>query len=157
MTQELEELTTDRDSWKAKAEELQTRLHARDAADAWTSVLGGDTLHEKVTLEKLWSEIGYVPGETPPTTEEIAEHLKGARENAPYLFRAAAPQVEAPKPTAKTPLKVTAPVGRGPADTGASRVRVTKSQLQDPAWKLDPANKQMLFDAQQRGVLDVVD
>lgn len=149
------------DEWKAKHDDLQAKLHARDAKDAWAEVLGKDTLHEKVTVEKLWTEIGYTPGETLPTSEEITEQVKTARESAPYLFNA---KVETTTPApggatkaARPPLKETVPAGRGAPDTTASRVTVSRAQLQDPKWALDPANKKTIADASKRGVLDVID
>jgi len=150
--------------WKTKAEELQAALHARDAKDAWGQVLGKDTLRDKVTVEKLWAEIDYKPGDTPPTPEEITEQLATARESVPYLFKdvdatttTSTNGSQGSQTTAKSPLKETVAVGRGAPDKTASRVRVLKSQLQDPAWKLDKRNQEMMREAQANGVLDVVD
>ena len=171
-TADTESLATDRDAWKAKAEssptewkvkaeELQSALRARDAKDAWAEVLGKDSLRPKVTIEKLWKDLEYTPGEAVPTPEEIAEQVKAARESVSYLFN---DQVETTTPapggatrTAKPPLTETVAAGRGAPDKSSSRVTVRKSQLQDPKWKLDPINKEMLSDAMTRGVLDIVD
>ncbi len=171
-TAERDALLADRDTWKSKAEssptewktkaeELQGKLQARDAADAWSKVVG-EELAPKVSLEKLWAELDYKPGDTPPTPEEITEQLKAARESVPYLFKTVADTpTETPRgsqtPATKPPLKETVAAGRGAPDKTSSRVTVSKAQLQDPKWKLDPLNKEMLSDATKRGVLDIVD
>jgi hypothetical protein len=148
------------DEWKTKAQEYQAKLQARDARDAWSGVVG-DTLADKVTLEKLWAEIQYTPGEAAPTPEEITEQVRAARESAPYLFKpAGATPAAAPggaTRTPKPPLRELEGVGRGAPDTTASRVVVRQSQLQDPRWTLDPRNKKMIADAQANGTLEVVE
>jgi hypothetical protein len=149
------------DEWKTKHDALQGKLHARDARDEWAKVLGGDSLHEKVTIEKLWSEIGYTPGEALPTPEEITEQVKTARESVSYLFKdpgsTPTPAPGGATKVVKPPLKETVPAGRGAPGTTASRVTVRKSQLGDPKWALDPVNKKTLADASKAGVLDIVD
>lgn len=147
--------------WKTKAEKLQAELHARDAKDAWKEAIG-DSLRDKVTIEKLWKELEYTPGEAVPTPEEISEQLKAARESVPYLFKDAdATSATDPRgstmPATKPPLKETVDGGRGAPVKTANRVTVRKSQLQDPEWKLDKRNQKMLTEAQEAGTLVVTD
>ena len=148
--------------WKTKAEDLQKELRARDAKDAWAEVLGKDSLCDKVTIEKLWKDIEYTPGEVVPTPEEIKEQLATARESVPYLFKTAGDTPAETRQGSKTstaapPLRDTVPGGRGAPDKTASRVTVKKSQMQDFRWMLDDRNQKMVEDAQSRGVLDIVD
>jgi hypothetical protein len=149
------------DEWKQKHDDLQQKLRARDASDAWSKEVG-ESLAPKVTLEKLWSEIGYTPGEAAPTPGEIAAQVARARESVPYLFAPEKVETTTPAPggatkVVKPPLKETDATGRGAPDTTSSRVTVRKSQIQDPKWKLDPVNSKMMADASRRGVLDIVD
>jgi hypothetical protein len=149
------------DEWKAKHDDLQGKLRARDARDEWAKVLGPDALRDKVTIEKLWRDLEYTPGEAVPTPEEIAEQVTKARESVPYLFNDKAETATngsgEPTKVVKPPLKETDATRRGAPDKTSSRVTVSRSQLQDPKWKLDPQNKEMLTDATKRGVLDIVD
>jgi hypothetical protein len=168
---ELATVTTERDDfkgkvetspaeWKSKAEALQAQLNSRDARDAWKAVIG-DGLRDKVTMEKVWAEIQYTPGDVIPTPEEITEQVKAARDAAPYLFKdeTAETATAAPGGATKTPLpplKETVGVGRGAPDTSVRRVTVRHSQLQDPQWALDAKNQKMMANAQADGTLEIV-
>lgn len=152
-------LTTDRDTWKTKAEaspgeasqevqRLQAELHTRDHRDAWASVR--DELADKVTVEKVWAEIGYTPGDKIPTAEQIKERVDKARETVPYLFKV-------PDGTTTPPGGAsggqggggTPPpgpgYGRGAPSKDAGFMVVRRSDAQNPAWM--EANQSKLNDA----------
>jgi hypothetical protein len=89
---------TERDTWKGKAEvapgeqakrvkELESQIVLRDHKDAFRGRVNGK-LHDKASLEEVWAAIGYQPGDSLPTAEQIDELVGKAREAKPYLFTA---------------------------------------------------------------------
>ena len=80
----------------------------------------------------------------------------------PYLFKdadatSANDSRESTRASSLPPLRDTVDVGRGAPDKTATQVKVRRSQMQDPAWKLDERNQKMLTDAQSRGALTIIE
>jgi hypothetical protein len=170
VTADLKTLETERDSWKGKAEaapsDLQTKLdealgqlRARDHRDAWRDAIGGE-LADKATVDKVWAELQYKPGDKLPSPEEIAEQAKAARDSAPYLFKTAADAAADPvgsRGNGRPLLRDADDSSRGPSDKKSGRVTVRRSDLADPAWSLNARNQKMLAEAQADGTLVLVD
>lgn len=140
----------------AEVERLKGEIRTRDHKDAWSSIK--DQLNEKVSVEKVWAEIGYQPGDTPPTPDQIKEQLGKAREAAPYLFKPAG-ETPAPAPGgAQQPparLNVGLEAGRGAPDTRTEKLYVRKSQLQDPGYAM--SNSKSLGEAAKAGNLVILE
>jgi hypothetical protein len=164
-----EALIKDRDQWKEKAEaapsalqakldEATGQLRARDHRDAWKEAVA-DQLNDKVTIEDIWAKLGYQPGEAIPTTEQIREQVKAAREAAPYLFVPGATPTNGlpgPRPSAPPPpLVAPVPPSRGAPDTAARRFEMRKSDSRNPAWMR--ANQDNIDEARKAGTLVFVD
>lgn len=163
-------LTTERDTWKQKAEatpkELQARvdelsgeLKSRDHRDAFLDVLH-DELNEGVTVADLWAKLGYKPGDGTPTPDQIREQTKPLRESAPFLFRPAPAGPGMPGPGGATrgsppPLVTTLPTGRGVPDNTARRFEIRKSQSRDARWMRE--NQKAIEDARKAGTLTFID
>lgn len=128
-----DEPPTDKD---AEIERLRGEVRTRDHRDAWGPVK--DQLHDKVTLEKVWSEIGYKPGDKTPTAEQVAEQVAKARETAPYLFKPAVDGQEAPRGAQADRDSAVLPPGPGfarggsPNDVGFFTVR--RADLNNQDW-----------------------
>jgi hypothetical protein len=160
-----EKLDTAPDQWRAKLETAEAQLRARDHRDAWARAVGAE-LHEKVSVEKLWSEVDYQPeGEVDPT--RIDELVNAAREAAPYLFKPAGapaqrrqqtPAAEprgSQRPAAPVPFDTGLAGGRGGRDTSsAGMYRVRESDLSDPLWMRD--NQARLAEARRNGTFQVI-
>jgi|SRR5580658_3848341 hypothetical protein len=160
-------LTTDRDTWKTKAEadppalqlkldEAQAQLRSRDHKDAWKAALG-DQLGDKVTVEDVWAKLDYKPKEKIPTAAEITEQVKPAQGAAPYLFKAGprsasgtvVPQKGGP------PLVTAVPASRGASDSAARGFEVRKSNSRDPKWMRE--NQKQIEEARKAGALVFTD
>ncbi len=164
-----EALIKERDTWKEKAEaapsalqakldEAQAQIRARDHRDAWKEAVGG-ILNEKVAVEDVWSKLGYQPGDTIPTADQIREQVKPAQAAAPYLFKPGEMPTngsQGPRSSA-TPPPLVAPVApsRGAPDTAARRFEIRKSQSRDPAWMR--ANQDHIDEARKAGTLAFVE
>lgn len=176
LTTDLQAMTTDRDTWKSRVEtapsdvateneRLKGEIRKRDHTSAWKEATANQ-LHPKVSLDALWREIGYTPGEAVPQPDAIHEQIKKAREDFPYLFTAeggsppAGPngQEKGSEPPSSA-LRVELESSRGSSGTGGAAhiVKVKKSDLQDPRWALNPANAKMLREAQASGRLEIID
>lgn len=146
---QLAELTADRDRWKGQAEaapgdqakritDLENQIRFRDHRDAFREALSGQ-LRDKVTVDKVLAEIGYAPGESVPTAEEIAELVGKARDAAPYLFASEEGETPAPSREGTTqpngkPLSGPGG-GRGGPDTTPGKVRYTVDEIRAPGWE----------------------
>jgi hypothetical protein len=158
--------------------ELQGKLDARDHSDAFLgkpkeaptfTVKGQDgkevkyTLNEGVSLNDVWDAIKYTAKGEVPDAAKVTAAFQQAQGAKPYLFKVATGETPAAGPgghqklPARPPLESASSSGRGVPDTNASRLRVTKSQLQDPRWKLDPRNSKAVAEAQKNGTLDIID
>jgi hypothetical protein len=165
-----EALIKDRDQWKEKAEaapsalqakldEATGQLRARDHRDVWREALTGQ-LNDKVTIEDIWAKLGYQPGDTVPTPDQIREQAKAAREAAPYLFVPGATPTngsQGPRSSATPPPPLVAPVApsRGAPDSSARRFEVRKANMRDPAWMRQ--NQKQIDEARQAGTLHFVE
>lgn len=157
------ELTADRDAWKGKAEaapsELQTRvdeltgqLRDRDHSDAWRATVG-DQIADKVPLADVWAKLDYKPGDKVPAADEIKATFAKLADVAPYYLKQAGQGAgETPSRGGKGPaLETQTQGGRGAPDTSTGRVAVRASDLRNPKFALDPANKKMIADAKAAG------
>lgn len=164
-------LEGDRDQWKTKAEaapgtvqaendQLRQELRTLRHHAAWEKAVS-DQLHDKVTVDKLWGELQYKPGDELPTPEQITEQVKAARESAPYLFKNGVETTQDASGEAKrarpSPLDVQTSASQGRPDTSSrTAFRVTKQQLGDARWMSDRLNQKALSEAQQNGSLEIV-
>jgi hypothetical protein len=137
---------TERDTLKTTVANLPTEqadeikrlkgdLQARDHRDAWSAVK--DQLNDKVSIEKVWAEIDYKPGDKLPTPEQIQEQLGKARESAPYLFKpadAAGPAHGATVTPAESALPPGPGYARGNPSNDAGAFTVRRSDTQNPDW-----------------------
>src|SRR5262249_40859085 len=94
---DLAAITAERDRYRQQAEAAPGALQkengalkaarlARDHGDAWQRAIGPE-LADKATVEHVWREIGYQPGEQVPPPEAIREQARAAREAAAFLFQ----------------------------------------------------------------------
>lgn len=134
LAKERDTATTERDQWKTKAELLPTEqaerlktlegeIRLRDHRDAFRSVLTAEKaahkLHDKASLDEVWTKIGYTPGDKLPTADEIAGMVGKAQEAAPYLFQVP-DQASGRGPHGQGNGVVPGSGGRGQADLGPS-------------------------------------
>jgi hypothetical protein len=183
LTEQVTSLTTDVNRWKTQATaepdavaqenvRLKAEIQKRDNQSAWLKVVGKE-LHPKATVEKIWQEIGYQPGDTVLTEDKIKEQISLAKESAPYLFQVngeETPQNGSEEPkggkkessssTKQEPLDVEWGGSRGNSGAGGSgahTVKVRKTDMQNPKWALNPANQKMIREANAAGNLEILD
>lgn len=154
LAKEREALQASPGEWQRKAEELQKQVRVRDHRDAWHAAIG-DMLNEKVPLEEVWSKLKYEPGDQIPTSQEIKEQVKAARDAAPYLFRqeTATPAPGGAKPTREA-LHVPLDASRGDRDTGLGKFVVRQSDMRNPIFMM--ANSKKISEASRDGNLTVL-
>jgi hypothetical protein len=124
----------------------------------WRDALAG-ALNDKVTVEDVWQKLGYQPGDTVPTADQIREQVKPAQVAAPYLFKQGVtpPNGSQGPHTSATPPPLTAPIApsRGAPDSSARRFEVRKANMRDPAWMRQ--NQKNIDEARQAGTLHFVE
>jgi hypothetical protein len=143
--------------WQEKYEKIEGELRARDHRDVWQKAIG-DQLNEKVTLEKVWAEIQYKPGDNLPSESEIKTQVKAARDAAPYLFRQSS-EAGTPAPVgaqlpSKGPSHVPFDGSRGDRDTGSARFKVLRSDMRDSHFMM--THSKAIAEASRKGILDIV-
>lgn len=151
------------DEWKVRFDAAQKEIWKRDQKDTWKSYVG-EKLVEGVPIEEIWSKIGYEPGSEQPTPEFITARLEQAKQVAPYLFRAdgtakGTPPTPAPQngaaPESQSARRLTLPpdLSRGSRAGVPGELVVTRDQLRDPAFMMNPGNKKAMAEARKAGVL----
>ena len=165
-------LMTDRDGWKAKASaapgELQTKLDAleakdlaRDHRDAFEALRDDSDvgLSPAVKAETLMAALAYKP-EGPVDSAKIKALVVEGLTAHPYFRSTGAMPTDAPggatQGSGKPPLKVVTEPSRGGRDTAGIQVRIKKSDMQNPAFTLAPANKRLIADAQAAGTFQLI-
>lgn len=155
LRRQVEDLTKARDEWKGKAEaapgdqakritELEGQIRRRDHKDVFAAALAGQ-LNEKVTVDDLWSKIGYEPGEKLPAADQLKELIGKARDAAPYLFAPEGGQAQGQ--AAQTQPAAPPWAGRGIGGQSEGPVTLTEAQLRDPAFMLSNQAKKLLASA----------
>ena len=156
-TRERDALQSSPTEWQAKYEKIEGELRARDHRDLWQKTIG-DQLNEKVTLEKVWAEIQYKPGDNLPSDSEIKSQVKAAREAAPYLFRqpseAGTPAPAGAQSQPKGQSHVPFDASRGDRDTGISRFKVLRSDMRDSSFMM--THSKQIAEASKKGLLDII-
>lgn len=156
-TKERDALKSSPTEWQAKYEKIESELRARDHRDVWQKAIGSE-LNEKVTLEKVWAEIQYKVGENIPSESEIKAQARAARDAAPYLFRqpseAGTPAPAGAQPQPKATSHVPFDASRGAPDTGTSRFKVLRSDMQNASYMM--THSKQIADASRKGTLDII-
>jgi hypothetical protein len=164
LAREREALQASPNEWRAKYEDLQKDLKARDHKDAWLKIVGPE-LADKVPLDEVFGKIQYQVGDSVPSESEIRKLAQQAREVAPYLFRqesepgAIAPQGAPSAPqganaASRSPAQVPFDASRGERDTGSSKFRVLRSDMRNPRFMM--THSKAIAEASAKGILDIV-
>lgn len=140
------------DALQSEVDRLKGEIRTRDHRDAWAAVKG--ELHDRVTVEKLWAEIGYTPGDQVPTAEQITEQVAAAREVAPFLFKTAETANDASRGANGAQSNGGLPpgpgYGRGLPSTDAGFFTVRRSDLENPEWMQSNQGKLAAAGAESR-------
>jgi hypothetical protein len=165
LVKERDSLLTERDSYKLKSE--ATPGEQADRVKALEGQLRGLTIAGKFaevglakgfTLDDVFRTVGFDPGTIDPEKLDVPELVKAWRLAKPSLFdhTAGSPAGSASQPETKRPaLTVSTPAGRGSAEGGSGRLKVSMRDLADPLYMHQ--NQSAIAAAQASGSVDYVD
>lgn len=114
-------------------------------------------------LDDLWHRSGYKPEGDAPSDDSIRKAIGEAVKVRPWLLQADGQAPEAPAPTGGTtaPQLPATPPGpgalRGDPAPNAGQMVVTRAQLSNPEWALNPANQKAMNDARASQTLTIKD
>lgn len=157
-------LLAERDSYKVKAEAtpgeqaalvkgLESKLRGLEIAGKFADV--SKDLNEGVTLEKLFRAAGFDPSAEGSEKVDPTELVGKLKASDAYLFKAAGTTGSASQQeTKRGPLDVSTPTGRGSAQGGSGRIKVSYKDLADAGYMHQ--NQEMIFAAQATESVDYV-
>jgi hypothetical protein len=146
LKKQLEGLSGSGDRVKELEAQLRTMKH-RGLFDR----LAGESGAKQKALDTLFRESGYRADGDEPDEKAIRAALEKLRESHDFAFEAREEGGEGEERPASEKKKPAPDAGRGKPSDGKGTVYITREQLADPKWALDPANAEIKKTAKVRG------
>jgi hypothetical protein len=133
---------------KAENEQLRGEIRTGKHKAAFSRLAKDAGVREKA-VEALYQLSGWKAEKDDVDEKGMSEAIEGLRESADYAFEPAQDAQAETKPEALTPSRVPPPAqGRGAAhQPSRSGVVLTRAQMADPRFMLNPANREIIQSA----------
>jgi len=142
---ELRKQQGDPEAHKKRADELEHKLRVLSHQREFDRIAKAAGAKEKA-LDALWKISAYEPAKDEIDADALEKLVTSLKETADYAFEApAAGGQTTPPPPATKPVPG---AGRGGAhQPSQSGITLTRAQMADPKFMLDPANKEVIQEA----------
>ncbi len=135
----LRKAATDPDKQAARIAELEAERRDRLHYDKFAELAKASRAKDKA-VKDLWKLSGYKADKDEPDEKALGELIESLQERADYAFEPESTEASTTS-TGQPALKVVPASGRGGRTRGQDGPHLTREQMADPKFMLDPRNK----------------
>lgn len=148
----------DPEAHKARVTELEQKLRTVTHKAEFAKIAKAANAHEDA-IDDLFALSGYTPAKDDVDAKALKELVESLKEKKGYAFAAEAAAEPATGRVSEVITPGAKPIpgqGRGLShDPGKAGIKLTRQQLSDPKFMLDPKNKEIIKSAAQNGRLAI--